>query len=171
MANSERSKFTSFTIKPLTANEAIFLPEMLYLAVYVPEGIPPPPKEIVFEPGLVKYIQGWGREGDLGFIAVEDGSGLPLGAAWLRLLLGENKGYGYLDDATPELTIAVKEGYRGQGLGSQLLQKLLEESPKLYSSISLSVSIGNSAANLYRRFGFTPVGQDHNAITMRKKLI
>lgn len=143
---------------------------MLYLAIYVPEGSQPLPQEIVFEPGLVKYIQGWGREGDLGFIAIEDGTGLPLGAAWLRLLKAANQGYGYLDDATPELTIAVKEDYRGQGLGTELLQKLLEEAPRLYSSISLSVSIGNPAAHLYRRFGFEPVGQDHSAITMRKEL-
>lgn len=53
-------------------------------------------------------MSGWGRAGDMGFVAVDAGSGEPIGAAWLRLLGGDERGYGYVDDETPELGMAVR---------------------------------------------------------------
>ena len=137
----------------------------------MPEGISPPPKDVVYEPSLINYIEDWGRKGDLGFIAIDESSETPLGAAWIRLFSRENPGYGYIDDTIPELTIAVAKDYRGNGLGSQLLQRLVEAAKASYSSISLSVSIGNPAVKLYRRFGFETVKEDTSSYTMLKKLV
>jgi len=68
-----------------------FLWEMLYQAIYVPEGQTAPPRSVVRRPELARYVRGWGREGDCGFLA-GDAADQPVGAVWLRLLRGENKG-------------------------------------------------------------------------------
>src|SRR6266545_5496611 len=73
-------------------------------------------------PELARYVEGWGRPSDLGVVASWHGD--PVGAAWLRLLVGDNKAYGYVDDSTPELAIAVDPALTGQGIGAALLKRL-----------------------------------------------
>ncbi|NJK64878.1 MAG: GNAT family N-acetyltransferase, partial [Synechococcaceae cyanobacterium SM2_3_1] len=101
------------------------------------------------------------------FLASDAATSQPVGAVWLRLMVGENKGYGYIDDNTPELYIAILPEYRGQGIGTQLLSHLFN-SECWSPSISLSVSVGNSAVRLYERFGFTVVGKSCDSMTMRR---
>lgn len=91
----------------------------------------------------------------------------PVGAVWVRLMIGENKGYGFVDDATPELSIAVLPEYRGQGVGTQLLTHLFGSECGV-SSTSLSVSLENPAVRLYERFGFTVVNESVGAFTMKR---
>lgn len=98
-------------------------------------------------------------------------SQLPVGAAWLRLFKSSNKGFGYVNDETPELTIAVLPDYRSQGIGSQLLTQLFETAQLCYSAVSLSVSPDNPALRLYRRFGFEVMGQGGNSLTLTKNFI
>jgi GNAT superfamily N-acetyltransferase len=50
----------------------------------------------------------------------------PIGAAWVRLFLGNDKTGAYLDDHTPELAIAVHPDQIGQGVGTALLRELFE---------------------------------------------
>ncbi len=101
------------TIRPLTIADEPFLWTMLYHALYVPAGQPPFPAEIVQAPEISRYVQGWGQPDDFGFIAlIED---KPVGAAWLRLLTGEGKSFGYVDETTPELSVAVLPAYRVGG--------------------------------------------------------
>lgn len=85
----------SSNIRPLTPQDQPFLWEMLYLAIYVPDGQIAPSREIIRRPELARYVERWGRDGDCGFLAT-DAAGKPVGAVWLRLLQGENKGYGYV---------------------------------------------------------------------------
>ena len=110
-----------------------------------------------------------GREGDCGFVAV-DGEGRTVGAVWLRLWKGEERGFGYVDEATPELGIAVVAEHRGRGVGKKLLSRLVEVAGEEFEAISLSVAAGNPARRLYRRFGFEEVGSAGEAVTMKKKL-
>lgn len=149
-------------IQALKDEDEPFLWEMLYQALYLPEGQAPLPREVIYSPELARYVQGWGRDNDCGFVVIDSLTEQAVGAVWLRLLTGEDKGYGYVDDETPELGIAVFPEYRGQGIGTQLLAHLLE-SPCGRSSISLSVSVDNPAVKLYERFGFgvvnRPVGK------------
>ncbi|HEX2055042.1 MAG TPA: GNAT family N-acetyltransferase, partial [Nitrospiraceae bacterium] len=42
------------------------------------------------------------------------------------LLIGAERGDGYLDDHTPELAIGVLPAHRGGGVGTELLRFLLE---------------------------------------------
>lgn len=154
-------------IRPATSADEPFLWKMLYQAVYVPPGQPPPPRSIVFEPELSRYVQGWGRPDDVGFVAWDEEK--PVGAVWLRLLQGENKGFGYVDETTPELSIAVLPAYRGQGLGTRLLAHLLEAVQARYPSICLSVSPDNPAQRLYQRLGFEVVGALGTSLTLVRR--
>jgi ribosomal protein S18 acetylase RimI-like enzyme len=155
-------------IRPLILTDEPFLWDMLYQAIYVPAGSPPPERDIVYRPELAGYVRDWGRSDDSGFIAIEPTTSCPVGAAWLRLLTKENQGYGYVDDATPELSIAVLPDYRGQGVGTQLLARLIEAAQTRYAAISLSVSPENPALRLYRRLGFEEVGRCGTSLTMIK---
>ena len=154
-------------IRALTPKDESFLWEMLYQALYVPEGHPALPREIVQIPELARYVKDWGRPGDCGFLASDPITGESIGATWLRLLIGDNKGYGHVDDNTPELSIAVLPEYRGQGVGSQLLAHLLA-SECGQSSISLSVSADNPAVRLYKRFGFETIVQSNESLIMKR---
>ena len=154
-------------IRPLKLEDEPFLWEMLYQALYVPKGCAALPREVVRLPELARYVQSWGREDDFGFLAKDAIADQSIGAIWLRLLIGENPGYGYVDDNTPELSIAVLPQYRGQGVGTQLLTHLLA-SEGGRSSISLSVSANNPAVRLYERFGFAIVSKSDESLTMKR---
>lgn len=156
-------------LQPLTPEDEPFLWEMLYQALYVPEGQTAPPRGVVLLPEIARYVEGWGRVGDCGFLARDAVTSQPVGAVWLRLPVGENKSYGYVDDETPELSMAVLPEHRGRGIGTQLLTELIK-SDCGHTSISLSVSVGNPARWLYERFGFAVVGQSAASLTMKRDL-
>jgi ribosomal protein S18 acetylase RimI-like enzyme len=142
---------------------------MLYQAIHVPPGTEPPDREIVHAPELAHYVAGWGRPGDLGCLAV-DAEGLLVGAAWLRRFSADDPGYGFMDDATPELAMAVMPAWRGQGVGSRLLAALLDAAAGRYATVSLNVQTDNPAVRLYRRLGFEVVEDGGTWYTMRKML-
>jgi len=160
----------NYVLRPLTQEDEPFLWEMLYQAIYIAEGDPLPERDIVNRTEIAKYVRGWGRAHDSGFIAIDIGSQQPIGAAWLRLLTGDDKGYGYVDDATPELSVAVLPGHRGKGIGTRLLTQLLRAASIHYPAVSLSVAPDNPASRLYRRLGFETVGMSDTSLTMRKTL-
>jgi ribosomal protein S18 acetylase RimI-like enzyme len=118
-------------------------------------------------PELARYVQRWGQRGDCGFLASKT-TGQPIGAVWLRFLRDVNKGYGYVDDNTPELSIAVLPAHRGQGIGTLLLTHLFESDCGPLG-VSLSVSINNPAKHLYERFGFKIVSQSSASLTMKRE--
>jgi ribosomal protein S18 acetylase RimI-like enzyme len=154
-----------YTIRELTRHDEAFLYEMLYHAIYVPPGGAPPPRDVVWQPDLNKYVAGFGRRGDMGYAAIDCESAQPIGAAWLRLLTADNRGYGFVDDATPELTAAVLPGFRFRGIGTALLQQLLTAAAERYHGVSLSVWRENPAYRLYAKLGFEVVKQnEHDAI-------
>jgi GNAT superfamily N-acetyltransferase len=155
-------------IRPATPADEPFLREMLYQALFTPPGSAPPPRDIVHIPELSRYVEGWGRPGDMGCIAILNGH--PVGAAWLRLLTGDAGGYGYVDDQTPELSLAVRPSYRGRGIGGQLLAHLLGEAAHRYRAVSLSVSAANPARRLYERQGFMTLKADGESETMIRHL-
>jgi GNAT superfamily N-acetyltransferase len=159
-----------YLIEPIELSDETLLWEMLYLAIYVPPGVFAPDRDIVHTPELSRYVEGWGKEGDLG-VKVLTSDGQADGAAWLRLLTGKNRGYGYIDDETPELGIAIVEEHRGKGIGTQLLKHLFEQARGMHAAVSLSVSKDNPALRLYRRFGFEVVADNCSSLTMKKELM
>jgi ribosomal protein S18 acetylase RimI-like enzyme len=163
----------SFPIVPLTTADEPLLMEMMFQAIFVPDGAEPPPPSIINAPTTRKYYSAFGTlPGDMGYKAVDPQTGKPVGAAWLRLLRGNAKGYGYVDDQTPELSIAVDPAYRGQGVGTQLLELLFVAAAEEYQAISLSVWPENPAYRLYQRLGFVVVKQEIGdpAVTMVRSL-
>jgi GNAT superfamily N-acetyltransferase len=86
----------NFFIRQAAPSDESFLREMLYLSVYVPAGSTPFPPDIVRTPEIAKYVDGWGRTGDLGVIVVDSLCHVPIGAAWVRLFKVNEKGYGYV---------------------------------------------------------------------------
>ncbi len=156
------------SVRVATAADVGFLRDMLFEALYVPPGSEPLPRSMIERPELAHYVDGFGRTGDLGVIALNDAT--PIGAAWVRVLQGPDAGYGYVDDDTPELTVAVLPEWRGRGVGSRLLDDLIGRVGSMFPAISLSVDPANPAVRLYERFGFAPVATSGTSITMRKPL-
>jgi len=163
------SQQAQYKIRSLTAADQSLLWEMLYLSLFAPGNEAPSKRSVLNHPDVSKYVSGWGRAGDLGFVAVDENN-QSLGAIWLRLLAGDEKGYGYVDDSTPELGMAVFPEHRGRGIGTDLLTRLVETSTAYYEQISLSVARENPASRLYERFGFEVVAEDKNSLTMRKRV-
>jgi GNAT superfamily N-acetyltransferase len=112
------------------------------------------------DPTFAQYTGEWGRPGDSGFVAEEDDR--VVGAVWWRLFTAENPGYGFVDERTPELGIAVWPGERGRGIGRLLLRAATAEHPRL----SLSVEDGNRARALYESEGFVAVGRSGDGTIM-----
>jgi len=141
---------------------------MLVQAIHVTQGGERPTREVLLQPEIRRYLQDWGQPHDAGFVAVEATTQKPVGAAWLRLLTGDHKGYGYVDDTTPEVTVAVAPEFRGQGIGTRLLSQLVAMAQTRYHGLSLSVSPDNPALRLYERLGFQTVGTCGASLVMKR---
>ena len=143
-----------------------FLRDMLHHAYYWRERDPGK------GPGPVaRYVKGWGKPGDTALIAVDDG--FPVGAAWYRLFTRDHPGYGFVDEETPELAIAVVPNRRGRGLGEALLDALVERARgDGYRALSLSVPADDDAlVSFYEKHDFARVDEDGgDSVTMRREL-
>jgi ribosomal protein S18 acetylase RimI-like enzyme len=148
----------SISLRRATADDVDFLWLMLYEASYAAEDGVSDVAALHGHPLLARYVEGWGRPTDLGVVAVDDDAGDPVGAAWVRLLTGDAAGFGWVDDDTPELAIAVLPGQRGRGLGERMLRALLDAAVGRFDAVSLSVRADNPAVRLYERTGFRVVG-------------
>lgn len=140
----------AYEIRVMTPEEYPLLEDFLYLAIHIPPGQEPPPREVLDSPALQVYIRGFGQgKTDRAMVAEIDGK--SVGAAWARIM-GD---YGHVDNATPSLAVAVAEPYRGQGIGGELLRALLGALKQAgYRRASLSVQKENPAVSLYKRLGF-----------------
>ena len=151
---NERKKYV---IRSLKKSETELLKDFLYEAIFIPEGVKPPEKDIVEKPELRVYTNDFGsRKGDNCLVA--DVGGKVVGAVWTRIM----DDYGHVDDDTPSFAISLYKEYRGQGIGSQLMVKMLELL-KLqgYKKASLAVQKANYAVKMYENVGFRTV--DENA--------
>ncbi len=143
------------TFRAVERADISFLEDMLFEALYVPPGQPPFPREILQQPEIARYLRDFGRPHDVGIIAMT--SGERVGAAWSRLWTEDDHGFGFVDESTPELTIAVKPEFRGRDIGTMLLEELLSQLDATYESTSLSVHPRSPAVRLYQRLGFSHV--------------
>ena len=155
----------SCELRAATVSDESFLWEMLYLAIFVPTGKPPLPLSILRDPAIARYVEDWGiRSGDSGLIALVDGA--PVGAAWLRYFPASEPGYGFVDERTPELSIAVLPAHRGKGIGSRLMERLLQG----VDSSSLSCDPANPSWRLYVRLGFEPLPDGRTMLRIKSSI-
>jgi ribosomal protein S18 acetylase RimI-like enzyme len=131
--------------RPLTDRDSDIVWQMLMHAAHEPMDV----REV---PILIPYGQDYGKKlGDVGIVAVMNNEE-AIGAAWVRLIGG---GFGYISDHIPELVFAILPEYRGQGIGTRLLRKLLDSlQQQSIQGVSLSCRDDNPAVRLYERMGF-----------------
>jgi GNAT superfamily N-acetyltransferase len=153
-------------IRPAAKDDVGFLKEMLYEAArWNPDWPREPIEEVLEEPILRRYHEGWGREGDGGVVAELDG--VPVGAAWYRVFPAEAPGYGFVDDKTPELSIAVVPLHRRKGIGGALLRScLVQAREEGFQALSLSVAVHNRSRMMYQRAGFEKVREEGDSWVM-----
>lgn len=144
-----------FIIREMQAQEYPLLRRFLHQAIYLPEGIEPPPLSVVDCPALRVYIENFGdSEQDRALAAQADGA--VVGAIWARIM----SDYGHLDNTTPSLALSVCPAYRGAGIGTALLEGMMAALRKAgCKRVSLSVQKVNPAVRLYRRVGFETVAE------------
>lgn len=145
-----------YYIREILPQEIPLLEDFLYEAVFIPEGVAPPPKTIVKNEDLQVYVRDFGLLPDDKCLVAEADTKI-VGAVWCRII----NDYGHIDGDTPSLAISLYKEYRNQGIGTELLRRmilLLRQSG--YKQVSLSVQKANYAARMYLNSGFKVVNEN-----------
>ena len=150
-----------YVIRPLRREDESLLWEILYQGLWSPGKKQPPSRQIAHRPEFARYVEGWGRAGDTGFVAHDKKDGSLLGAVWLRRPIDKTH-------APPELAFVVKPEHRRHGIGTALLTQLVRANSE-QSTISLSFVAGKPVLRLYERFGFRVVEQKPDAVMMHRE--
>lgn len=106
-------------------------------------------EDLYSDPMLRKYTEFEPSRGDYGVVI--SCNSRVVGTAWLQFI----RGYGFVADDIPELALNVHPEFRGQGLGTFMLNHLSNYvREKGWKGMSLSVQRGNPARRLYARHNF-----------------
>ncbi|QJR12264.1 hypothetical protein DSM104443_03349 [Usitatibacter rugosus] len=140
-------------LRPIAPSDQAVLWDLLHVALWDPPPAGLRPREVLDHPGVRIYAEDWGlREGDVGVIGEIDGR--IAGGCWMRLLK-DGVGLGYVDNATPQLGIALFPAFQHQGHGKELMRGALKAAKAHgYAQVSLTVHPENSASRLYAKCGF-----------------
>lgn len=159
------NKQMSYKIRQLNPHEYEILEVFLYEAIFVPEGIESPSRDIIKSPELQVYIKDFGLKDDYALGAEIDGK--IIGAVWTRIM----KDYGHIDDETPSLSISVLKEYRGLKIGTELMKQMfILLKTKGYRRVSLSVQKENYAQKMYQDLGFEIVRENDQEYIMCTEL-
>jgi GNAT superfamily N-acetyltransferase len=151
-------------------SDGAFLADMVVEAANWRAGAARPRHEILSSEEYRRYLAGWLRPSDAGFVADSPG-GEPVGAAWYRMLPRDEPGFGWVGTGVPELIIGVRPVWRAHGVGRALLQRLAEHArAQGFARLSLSVERENYAVSLYRSEGFAVVRRGIGRDVMVKRL-
>ncbi len=154
-----------YQIREIRENEYPLLPDFLYEAIFIPEGMEKPPKSIIEQPELQVYVADFGKADDWCLIA--ETKEKIVGAVWVRIM----NDYGHIDDETPSFAISLYEEYRHLGIGTALMKAMLQLlKDKGYKQTSLSVQKENYAVAMYRKAGFEVVDESKEEYIMICKL-
>lgn len=144
---------TQYNIREIKPREIPLLEDFLYEAIFIPEGITPPPKSIVKNEELQVYVRDFGQLPDDRCLVAE-ADGRIVGAVWCRVM----NDYGHVADDTPSLAISLYKEYRNKGIGTELLSQMIQLLCHAgYKAVSLSVQKANYAAKMYLKADFTVV--------------
>ena len=153
-----------YRIREISDKEYSVLNDFLYEAIFIPEGIPAPPKEIILKPELQVYVSDFGeRKGDMGLVAETD---KIIGAVWVRIM----NDYGHIDNETPSFAISLYKEYRGHGIGTALMKEMLAMIKQAgYKQASLAVQKENYALKMYKKVGFEIIDENKEEYIMLYK--
>ncbi len=161
---------SNYTTRLAMISDGIFLRSMLYEAAAPIGRDRPPADQLLSNPQVTAFVDGWGRPGDHGVIAEAELD--PVGAAWFRVFPDDDPDGGFVGGETPELLIALVPEHRGKGVGGLLLSALLDQAREEDKpSIGLNVHRSNlPAVSLFRRHGFEVQREREGVLTMQAKL-
>lgn len=142
-------KYNNYEIRKIKKEETDVLSDFLYEAIFQRDENNLAPRDIIKKPELSVYIDDFGQEDDNCLVAVCDGK--IVGAVWTRII----KGYGSVDDNTPEFAISLYKDYRARGIGTNMMLEMIELlRGKGYKQTSLAVQKDNYAVRMYKKVGF-----------------
>lgn len=145
-----------YIIRKMEAFEYPFLKDFLYEAIFQRDETNLLPKTIINEPSLKVYIEDFGKKKDDYCLCAEVDKKI-VGAVWVRNI----NGYGNIDNITPEFAISINKDYRGYGLGTAMMKKMLWYLKNAgYSKTSLSVQKDNYALKMYLYVGFEIIDEN-----------
>ncbi|MDO4765655.1 MAG: GNAT family N-acetyltransferase [Eubacteriales bacterium] len=154
-----------YIIRELKSCENKLLDIFLYEAIFIPEGVQAPPKDIIKHPDLQIYISDFGKKTDVCYVVEIEGR--VVGAVWTRII----NDYGHVDDETPSLSISLLKEYRNLGIGTELMKQiLLALKEREYKQVSLSVQKANYAVRMYKNLGFEVIEENAEDYVMVCKL-
>ena len=149
-------------IRKLRDDETELLKDFLYEAIFIPEGMEPPDRSIVEQPELSLYYERFGN-GPADNCLVAEVDGKVVGAVWTRIM----NDYGHVDDETPSFAISLYKEYRGQGIGTAMMRKMLELlKSQGWKKASLAVQKANYAVRMYEAVGFRTVNENDEEYIM-----
>ena len=155
----------NYTIREISEKEYGILNDFLYEAIFIPEGVQAPPKEIIYKPELQVYVSDFGkRKGDMGLVAESDNK--IIGAVWVRIM----NDYGHIDNETPSFAISLYKEYRDHGIGTALMKEMLDAMKRAgYKQASLAVQKANYAVKMYKNVGFEIIDENEEEYIMLYK--
>lgn len=152
----------SYSIRYMNNEETALLDDFLYEAIFIPEGVEAPAREIINAPELQVYVKDFGKmEGDICFVAEVDKA--VVGAVWVRIM----DDYGHVEDGVPSFAISLYKEYRGRGIGTEMMKTMLTElKTRGYQKTSLAVQKANYAVKMYKHVGFEIIDENEEEYIM-----
>ena len=147
-----------YTIREIKPTEITLLADFLYEAIFQPDQQNRVPRNVIEQPELQVYIENFGRPDDHCLVAECENK--IIGAVWTRIIAGKVRGFGNVDDKTPEFAISLYPEYRNCGIGTALMKGMLQHlKEKGYQQASLAVQKENYALKMYQAVGFVVIDE------------
>lgn len=103
----------------------------------------------------VYYVNFGSEVHDRALVAEADGK--VVGAVWVRIM----DDYGHVDDETPFFAISLYKEYRGHGIGTEMMKRMLDILKACgYEKASLSSQKINYAVKMYKSLGFEIIAEN-----------
>lgn len=162
------NKETVVHFRKATKSDIDFLSHILISAATA-SGVRIQIADLSSHPDTFQYVEGFPKGDDIGVVA-ETQEGIPVGAAWVRLLPMDAHA---INEPLPELTMGVVPQYQRMGIGKQLMEELYKAALDMgIPKISLGVHKDNiRAIHLYKQQNWVEDGYYHEYMMMSKEIV
>ena len=156
----------NYKIRKILEGETSLLQDFSYEAIFVPKGMPAPPKSLIPLPDLPLYISDFGKKKDDIALVVEVDKKV-VGTVWVRIM----NDYGHIGNDAPSFAISLYKDYRGFGIGTDLMKEMLRTlKDRGYKQASLTVQKANYAVRMYQKTGFEIIDENEEEYIMLCRL-